>query len=83
MRYIIDETVIRNLGYTGVWSPTRIYYNTAHKEYIFFILNHGNVIVANLHNEISILKVIPSFIEAEIELAIGIESFFIIQKTNT
>ena len=71
MLYILDETVIRNLGYNGVWSPTRIYYNRAHKEYLFFILNQENVIVADLHTEFSILKVIPIIIGAEVELAIG------------
>lgn len=78
MLYILDEAVIRSLGYTGVWSPSRIYYNRAHKEYLFFIINQENVILADLHTEFSILKVVPIITGAEVEIAIGKDSFFLI-----
>ena len=76
--YVLTETIIKGLGFTGNWSPAKIYGNRAHKSYLFFIINKDNVVVADYHIEVSLVKTVPCLANAEIEAAIGIDSFIIV-----
>ncbi|CAD8123506.1 unnamed protein product [Paramecium sonneborni] len=82
LEYSLTEVMIRNRGFTGSWNPQRIFGNRVHNSYLMFIANDDNVIVADYHAEFTIIKAIM-LSKGSIDIAVGLESFFIILKSST
>ncbi|CAK84004.1 unnamed protein product (macronuclear) [Paramecium tetraurelia] len=82
LEYSVTEVMLRYRGFTGSWNPQRIFGNRVHNSYLLFITNDDNVIVADYHAEFTIVKVI-TLSKGSIDVAVGLESFFIILKSAT
>jgi hypothetical protein len=52
----INESLMRSLGMTGNWSPSKTYGNHLHHVNLLFIVNEDNVVVVDFHREVTLVK---------------------------
>ena len=79
---MITEEIVRSLGFKGNWNVSKTVGNSRYHPSILFIINNDNIIIADYHKELTIIKVL-NFRDAKINVEIGIVTFFVVVHTTT
>ncbi|CAD8212436.1 unnamed protein product [Paramecium pentaurelia] len=81
-QYTITEAKVRALGFYGSWKLQKIVGNSRYHPSILFIINNDNIIIADYHKELTIIKVL-TYKESTMDVAISKDSFFVVVHTST